>query len=467
MYKAIYIFIFFNLIISKVYAENFSILLDREKYDLIKKKYESSNYNCLKKIDAISKLVVDLNTVIDYTLCNNPDVSEAWLLAKKQIEQVDIIKSNYLPKVNLIGESNIGKVGYKAYANPQSNYNSKSIYSSVNIDSKWLFYDFGLKNNSIDQAKFMLIALSENQNAIVQKAFLEASTLYFEVIRLQGEFTLNQEAENLAQQSYSIAEKKYHAGIGLLSEMLQAKTNLAKASSDKIKAEGHLLAIKGELAVYMGFDVNSPLEINARSMSNPEYQQVFLSVNDLLQQANKIHPELLRAQAEVFAAKENVQVVKKGNLPKLSLTSSLRAYRQQGNPSIDIGGNETMAGIKEEIPIFSGFEYRHKLKMAQSDLDLKDMELQKIQRKININVWKSYYNLSAETENLNSIEELQNSALKFYQISIQRYKSGVGSMLELIDAQKSLADAKQQKNSAISKWNIARVELLASIGLLK
>ena len=50
---------------------------------------------------------------------------------------------------------------------------------------------------------------------------------------------------------------------------------------------------------------------------------------------------------------------------------------------------------------------------------------------------------------------------------MQRYKSGVGSMLELIDSQKSLSDAKQQKNSTISMWNIARVELLASIGLLR
>lgn len=467
MYKIMYILVFFILVSTEVYAENFSTILDREKYELIEKKYETYNYNCSNKIDDVSILVVDLNTVIDYALCNNPDVSEAWTLAKKQIEQVNIVKSNYLPKVNLAGESNIGKVDYKTYASPESSYNSKSIYYSVNIDSKWLLYDFGLKNNSVDQAKFILMALSENQNAIVQKVFLEASILYFEVVRLQGEFTLNQEAEALAQQSYSIAEKKYYAGIGLLSEMLQAKTNLVKARSNKIKSEGSLLAIKGELAVYMGFDINSPLEINARSMSSPEFEKVLLSVNDLLQQANKIHPELLSAQAEIFAAKENVKIIKKGNLPKLSLTSSLRVYRQQGNPSIDIGQNETMAGIKVEVPIFSGFEYRHKLKIAQLDLELKKTEIQKIHRKINIEVWKSYYNLNAETENLTSIEELENSASKFYQISMQRYKSGVGSMLELIDSQKSLSDAKQQKNSTISMWNIARVELLASIGLLR
>ena len=104
---------------------------------------------------------------------------------------------------------------------------------------------------------------------------------------------------------------------------------------------------------------------------------------------------------------------------------------------------------------------------SQLDLELKKTEIQKIHRKINIEVWKSYYNLNAETENLTSIEELENSASKFYQISMQRYKSGVGSMLELIDSQKSLSDAKQQKNSTISMWNIARVELLASIGLLR
>lgn len=467
MYKTIYILTLFYLFSLKSHAENIAMPLDHEKYYLVKSKYENSHYNCSKRIDYNTVLVVDLNTVIDYSLCNNPDVSEAWSIIKKQIEQIDIIKSNYIPKINLTGESNIGTVDHNAFATPQSNYNSKSIYSSINIDSKWLFYDFGLKKHSIDQAKFMLIALSESQNSTLQRTFLEASKLYFEVIQLQGEFTLSQKTENLAQQSYSIAEKKYHAGIGLLSEMLQAKTNLAKASSDKIKAEGNLLALKGELAAYMGYEVNRELQINARSMSTPDYQQVLYSANDLIQQANKIHPDLLSAQAAVLAVKESMEVVKKENLPKIYLISNLRSYRQQGNPFINIQENDTAVGIKVEVPIFSGFEYKHKLRMAKLDLDIKNDRLIQIQRKINVQVWKSYYNLRTETENLNVVEELQNNALKFYQISMQRYKSGVGSMLELIEAQKTLVEAEQEKNSAISRWNIARVELLASIGLLK
>lgn len=445
---------------SKVYAEGVSMSLDSRKY-------ENFNYDCPKKTDNISTLVVDLNVVINYSLCNNSDVYEAWSVAKKQIEQVGVVNSGYMPKINLTGEYNVGAVKYKAYETPQSNYNSKSIYSNINIDAQWLFYDFGLKKNSVNHAKFLLIALSESQNAIVQETFLEATTLYFEVLRLQGEFTLSQEVEKLAQQSYSIAEKKYHAGIGLLSEMLQAKTNLAKASSEKIKSEGSLLAIKGELAAYMGLEVNSSFEINARSMSNPEYEKAISSVDDLLKQANKIHPELVSIKAEVLAAKENIQIVKKGNLPKLSLTSSLQVYKKQGNSSIDMGGDEAMVGIKIETPIFSWFEYKHKLKIAQLDLDIKNSKLKKINREINVKVWKSYHNFLTETKNLNAVEELKNNALKFYEISLERYKSGIGSMLDLVDAQKTLADAEQQKNATIFRWNIERVKLLASIGMLK
>lgn len=463
-----YIILAFSYLVSiKGYGEDILPLLNNEKYQLIKEKYDNYNYGCLTKIDPSSTLIVDLNTVIDYTLCNNPDISEAWSLTKKQIEQIYLVKSSYMPKINLIGESNTGSIDYKAYENPGSNYNSKSIYSSINIEAKWLFYDFGLKNNSVNQAKFMFIALSESQNSLVQKKFLEASTLYFDVIRLQGEFALSKEAESLAQQSYFIAEKKYHAGVGLFSDMLQAKTTLAKANSDKIRAEGNLLASKGDLAESMGYDVSKPFEINTSSMRNHDYQLVLSSVDSLIQQANKIHPELLGAQAEVLAAEENLLATKKENLPKLYLTSNFQSYRQQGNSFININQNSAIIGIKVEVPIFNGLEHKHKLRVAQLDLDIKNSKLRQIQRSINIKVWKSYYNLRTESNNLNVIEELQNSASTLYQIALQRYKSGVGNMLELIDAQKSLADAKQQKNAASSRWNIARVELLSSVGLLK
>ena len=52
MYKIMYILVFFILVSTEVYAENFSTILDREKYELIEKKYETYNRSLAKVIIA-------------------------------------------------------------------------------------------------------------------------------------------------------------------------------------------------------------------------------------------------------------------------------------------------------------------------------------------------------------------------------------------------------------------------------
>ncbi|MFM0453090.1 TolC family protein, partial [Paraburkholderia nemoris] len=47
-----------------------------------------------------------------------------------------------------------------------------------------------------------------------------------------------------------------------------------------------------------------------------------------------------------------------------------------------------------------------------------------------------------------------------------RYTAGVGNILELLNAQKSLSEAKQQRIQALTDWRAARLQLAAKMGRL-
>jgi outer membrane protein len=47
-----------------------------------------------------------------------------------------------------------------------------------------------------------------------------------------------------------------------------------------------------------------------------------------------------------------------------------------------------------------------------------------------------------------------------------RYKAGVGSTLELLEAQRAMADAAQQRINALATWRATRLRLAASLGKL-
>ena len=51
-------------------------------------------------------------------------------------------------------------------------------------------------------------------------------------------------------------------------------------------------------------------------------------------------------------------------------------------------------------------------------------------------------------------------------VALGRYKEGVGNIIDTLNAQSALANAKQQKIQSILNWNIARTTLAQSIGVL-
>ncbi|MBK3744201.1 TolC family protein, partial [Paraburkholderia aspalathi] len=56
--------------------------------------------------------------------------------------------------------------------------------------------------------------------------------------------------------------------------------------------------------------------------------------------------------------------------------------------------------------------------------------------------------------------------LKIHSARTHRYTAGVGNILELLNAQKSLSEAKQQRIQALTDWRAARLQLAAKMGRL-
>jgi outer membrane protein len=92
---------------------------------------------------------------------------------------------------------------------------------------------------------------------------------------------------------------------------------------------------------------------------------------------------------------------------------------------------------------------------------LHDAELQ-----VSLEVWTSYQSLRADAANLSNSRELLADARRALDVARGRYKEGVGTFTELLNAQTALADAQKQRVLAVSKWRSARLKLVASLGKL-
>jgi outer membrane protein TolC len=83
---------------------------------------------------------------------------------------------------------------------------------------------------------------------------------------------------------------------------------------------------------------------------------------------------------------------------------------------------------------------------------------------ISLDVWRAYHDLRTASESISAARTLLNSAEESSRVALGRYKAGVGNILDVLNAQSALADARQQYIQASLNWNIARAVLAQSIG---
>ncbi len=108
----------------------------------------------------------------------------------------------------------------------------------------------------------------------------------------------------------------------------------------------------------------------------------------------------------------------------------------------------------------------YQIQSAKAQVELKTADLANEEQKISLEAWESYQSLQTETENLKATDDLSQSATQSFNVAQGRYKKGVGTIIELLNAQSTLADSKQQRILALSNWRTARLKLASSLGKL-
>ena len=123
-------------------------------------------------------------------------------------------------------------------------------------------------------------------------------------------------------------------------------------------------------------------------------------------------------------------------------------------------------GVQVSVPIFDGFLARRRARAAEAEAAAREQDLYGAQRAIALSVWRSRQSLEARTQALVISRRLVASARQSHRVALGRYKAGVGSIIELLNAQNDLANAQQRRVASVVDWYTARLQLAADLGQL-
>lgn len=408
-----------------------------------------------------------LSQAVAMALCADPEVEAAWRTQLSSQASMDAERSAYWPTVQGVARSGRAnrKTRYDGFSEANSTLDART--SSYGLDLSWVLYDFGLRKAKVESARQLLNAASSSRVEKIQEVVLNTSKAFYQVQATGALLEARRSIESLAADSLKVTTAKHQAGAGEQADRLQAQITFEQAQLERVLAEGDLAAAQGALASALNLSPSAPLRLEV--LNDPEGQEeaFMLSVDALMEQARLTHPSVERARAEWSSTLARAEAQRAEGRPRIALYSS---YRHDDTPVEQVASRQQIetwsVGLQVTVPIFDGFLARRRARAAEYEAGAREQDLQQAERAIALSVWRSRQTLDARTRALAISRRLVGSASQSHRVALGRYKAGVGSIIELLNAQNDLASAQQRRVAAVVDWYTARLQLAADLGQL-
>ncbi len=402
------------------------------------------------------KKPLNLADVVDLTLCNNPQTRSLWAGARAQAANVGIGMSAYLPTLS-------------AQANESRNRSNSSgstinyTSHSASLSASYLLFDFGGRSATLENAKQLLVAANATRDATLQANFLNAVQSYYALLSARANVDALLVAEASAKESLAAADARYQAGIATPADKLQAQTALSQARLNLITAQGNARSAQGTLANIMGFDASQQFLLVPLPESTPD-PIVEQDIGKLIADARQKRPDLRAAEAQIKAAEAQLSATRSTGLPTLNLGATTGNQNISGSSNT----NSSSIGITLSVPLFTGTRNTYQTRAAELQVEGKVAERDQLANQIALDVWKAYQTLLTNSQSLLAANDLVASAELSERMTLGRYKAGVANMsiLDVLNAQSTLASARQQRVAALYNFQASRLVLAQSIGQL-
>lgn len=388
-------------------------------------------------------------------LQNNPQTRVAWASLQAQAAGLGMAESAWLPKITLNANA------LQAQSTTSAGYRiPRQRTISPNLSLSWLIWDFGQREATIHAAQAALIAARFANDQAIQQVLAGVATAYYQSLADRVLVDVDRQALTTAQSALDAAEARHRAGQATISDVYQAKSARAKAQGNLDSAIQTRLQNGGALASSVGLPVTT--DIRLAPLNTQADPQLNSAVRDLLDQAIRRNPNLQNAQAQVAAARANLDHAERAGLPSISLGANEGLRIQQG-----LGRTQTNSiGLTLSVPLFTGFNQQYQTAQARAKLRQSEANRDNVYQTTELAVWQAYYAYRSAEVALPSARAQEENAAQALKAVEAQYRVGYATIQDLLTAQSTLTSAQLAVAQNALNAYTALAKLGSAIGLL-
>jgi len=395
--------------------------------------------------------------IVDIGLRNNANTRLAWANAQAAAAAYGSARGERFPTI----DGDVSATRLKTIATQGRSAVTQSLYTP-SLSLSYLLLDFGGRSGRIKGAEQQLLSAGFTHNAAIQDVVLQIQVAYFQYLAARALIGAQRTTLAEAQANLEAAEERRRVGVATIADVLQARTAASQSQLDLQSTEGTLLTTRGALALALGLPANLPYDVDTTAAIVP-VAPLADSVDALIGSALNGRPDLAAARSEAEAARAGIGEVRANLLPSLNLSATTGLTYA---PTIPNGANSYNVALGLSIPIFNGFSRQYDLRQAQYAADAASARTETLRQQVVFQVFSSYYTLQTSTRRVRTAEDLLASAEQSNEVALARYKAGVGTVLDLLAAQRALATARAQRVDARLEWSVSLAQLAHDAGVL-
>jgi len=398
-----------------------------------------------------------LADAVHIALQNNPATRVAWADARAAAARYGSARGAWYPKVDLNGT-----LYYEKDITTKDQPGGSSTDISATASLSYLLFDFGGRSAVVEESRQSLLAADWTQNAVMQNTVLQAEMAFFNQAGAKALLEAYRTSLAEAEANLTAAEERHRMGLATMADVLQAKTAFAEVKLAVLDTEGQVRTAKGALAVAMGYAAN--ISFNPE-IEVPEIPRGGLAqtVDQLIKKALASRPDLQASQALALGSAAKVREARSRMLPSFFATGSIGRLWLKDVPGYT---NSTIGALQLQIPIFNGFSRNYDLLQAQAEAEAARERARNAEQTVIFQVFSTHSEFLTADERVKTTDDLVASAGQSETVALGRYREGVGSILDLLSAQRVLAVARAEQINARLGWFIKLAQLAHDVGIL-
>jgi outer membrane protein TolC len=409
---------------------------------------------------------ITLDQAIDIALKNNKDLQAARLQLERARAELSAVLAEELPTVD-------GQVDFSQRANEVgggTTFFTDTIYRDETtiqgqIEIGYELYTGGRRGANINRAGRQVRFNELDVERIAEDTRFNATDAYYQLQNADAQVAIAQAAVEDFSQTLRDAQLLEQAGLGTRFDVLQAEVDLANANQELTRAIADQRTARRQLAQILS--LGQQVELTA---ANPiEEAGVWsLSLEESIVKAYKNRAELEQFLVQREINEQDREIALSEIRPQVSLFANYN-FSNNFNDTFEsaLGFRDGYAvGARMSWRFFDGGRAFAREDQENRDIDIDETNFANQRDQVRLEVETGYYQLIANKENIGTTEQAVITATESLRLARLRFQAGVGTQTDVINAQRSLTDARGNFLQAIIGYNQSLNQLQRAVSNL-